>query len=369
MKRSVNASQLERWLGAEQTEGIARQTKGWYGPPIAIAGVPGRVAVGGDGDFTGRIVGGGFASLADLAAERVLRARRRYSRAIRRLADRPTQLNTGFASLSDLINEATTGGKRQQLSYLKTGVAGPAASSSAHLWAKDTLPPKGANFAAAPGGTVTDNTTLGGFKQTDPGGSDTLHLTTWTGVAATAVGALLLYDLIFGVNNSLNATNTAVTGVPGRYQDTTAAGSFCSLRVTTVLTATATNLTLTYVDDSGNAAEAAAAIAARVSSAVDTIPLTQPTWFIPLNTPDLGLRKITNVQSSGANTGVADWILGHPLAILPQQAVNVPSVLDGINSAFSLVEVKTDACLALMEYFKSATAAATYDGMIQLVSG
>lgn len=359
---SVHASRLERWLGAETAEGIARNTRGWYGPPIPIAGIPGRVLVGGDGDFVGRIRGGRFASLADLAAERYQRIMWSWTRRQART------LNTGFASLSDLILEATTGGKRQQLSYLKTGVAAPAVTASEFLWKQGTLPAGGADAAAAPGGTIPDNTTTGGLLQADPAGSDTLHLTTWTGVAS-AVGALMLYDYLFGVNNSLNATNTAVTGVPTRYQTTIAAGSFASLRVTTVLSATATNLTLTYVDQDGNAAEAAAAIAARVSAAVQTIPLTQPAWFIPLNSPDTGLRKITNIQSSGANTGVADWLIGHPLAILPQQAVNVPSVLDGINSAFNLVEVKTDACLALMEYFKSATGAATYDGMIQLVSG
>jgi hypothetical protein len=123
------------------------------------------------------------------------------------------------------------------------------------------------------------------------------------------------------------------------------------------------------MDQDGNTAEAAAAVAARVSAAVQTIPLTQPLWFIPLNAGDTGARKITNVQSSGANTGVVDWIIGHPLAILPQPQVNVPFILDGINSAFNLVQIQTDACLALLEYFKSATGAATYNGMIQVVSG
>ena len=81
------------------------------------------------------------------------------------------------------------------------------------------------------------------------------------------------------------------------------------------------------------------------------------------------MRKITNVQSSGANTGAVDWIIGHPLAILPQPQVNVPYILDGINSAFNLVKIETGACLSLLEYFKSATGAATYSGLIQVVSG
>jgi hypothetical protein len=318
----------------------------------------------GDGDFVGAIKGGFYFNLTDYAVERFKKAMR--VAAIRSLS----QLNTGFSSLSDLISEATTGGKSQLLFYQKTGVTGPAASSSAHLWAQGAVPAAGANAAAAPGGTVPDNTTVGGLSQANPAGSDTLHLTTWTGIPATAVGSIMLYDYLFGVNISLNATNTAVTGVPTRYQTAALApGSFISARVTTALSATATNLTVTYVDQDGNTAEAAAAVAARVSAAVQTIPLTQPLWFIPLNPGDTGLRTITNVQSSGANTGVVDWIIGHPIGIIPQPQVNVPFILDGINSAFNLIQIQTNACLALMEYFKSATAAATYTGYIQVVSG
>lgn len=362
--RPTHAHRLERWIGAELAEGIAGQTAGWYGPPIPLAGVPGRVYVTGAGDFVGPIQGGYYASLLDWYEERVKRILRNWQRMQR------GKLNTGFASLSDLISEATTGGKSQFLMYQKTGVAGPAATSSAFLWAQGAMPAAGANAGAAAGGTIPDNTTTGGLKQADPGGSDTTHLTTWTGTPATAVGSLMLYDYLFGVNNSLNATNTAITGVPTRYQTAASApGSFVSARVTTVLSATATNLTVTYRDQDLNTAEAAAAVAARVSSAVQTIPLTQPLWFIPLNAGDTGLQRITNVQSSGANTGVVDWIIGHPLAILPQPQVNVPYILDGINSAFNLIQVQTDACLALLEYFKSATGAATYSGMIQLVSG
>jgi hypothetical protein len=237
---STHSGRLERWLGREQVEGISARTRGWYGPPIPLAGVPGGVHVCGDGDFCGPIKGGSFANLTDFAEQR---ARRIFREWRRRQAG---TLHTGFASLSDLITEATTGGKSQVRPYLKTGVAGPAATSSAFLWAQGAMPSAGSNGAAAPGGTIPDNTTTGGFKQADPGGSDTTHLTTWTGQPATAVGSLMLYDHLFHVNNSVNATNTAVTGVPTRYQPAALApGSFVSARVNTLLTATATNFTVT----------------------------------------------------------------------------------------------------------------------------
>ena len=364
MRLSTHSQRLERWIGAEQAEAVSLKTKGWYGPPIPLANVPGRVYVTGSGDFVGPIRGGYYACLADYVYEKQKRVFRNWSRR------QDSTLNTGFASLSDLISEATTGGKSQSLVYHKTGVQVSAAAASAHLWARGAMPSAGANAAAAPGGTIPTNTTTGGLKQADPAGADTLHLTTWTGVESNYSNSLMLYDYTFGVNNSLNATNTAVTGVPTRYQTTDAAGSFVSARVTTVLSATATNLTVTYMDQDGNVAEAAPAIAARASSAVETIPLTEPDWFIPLASGDTGVRKITNVQSSGANTGVVDWMICHPLAIMISPATNSGAVIDGINSAFSLVEIKTGACLAFMEYLKGTTSAgASYHGLIKLVSG
>ena len=357
--RQTHAARVERWLGADLAEAVARQAHGWPGPPIPVAGVPGRVYVTGAGEYIGPIRGGYYASLADYAVER-------YRKALR------SQLRTaatGFASLSDLITEATTGGKSQQLHYQKNGLTTAAVGQSQHLWGVGTFPVAGGNAAGAPGGTVITRTTGGALgPQTNPGGTDTLHLTTWTGWAS-GISAVMLQDYLYGVNNSVNATNTAVTGVPTRYQSTNAAGNFITGRVTTVLSATATNITVTYQDQDGNAAEAAAAIAARVSAAVNTQPFTAPAWFVPLNSGDTGARKITNVQSSGANTGVVDWMICHALAILPCPVANQPFILDGINSAFNLVKIETDACLTLMEYVKPATAAMSYGGLINLVSG
>lgn len=274
----------------------------------------------------------------------------------------------GFSSLSDLINEATVNGKAQVRPYNKTGVAAPAATASQSLWGQGALPAAGANAAAAPGGTNPTNSTTGGLGQASASSGDTLHLTTWTGASTTA-GSLMLYDYVFGVNINHATTSNSVTGVPTRYQDTTAAGNFISGRVTTVLNSTASNVTVTYMDENGNTAEAAAAIAIRVSAAVQTTPLTQPVWSIPLNSPDYGVRKITSIALSAAQTGNVDWFIGKPLAILPQPVANVAFVLDGINSAFNLVRVQDTACLALMEFFKTVTTATTISGMIQLVSG
>lgn len=275
---------------------------------------------------------------------------------------------TGFASLSDLISEMT-GGKRQDLRFVKVGTAGVVASSNS-LWNVGTTPPAGGVAAAAPGGAVPTKATTGAMPFTNPSGSDTLHLIGSDDLVATVgPNALLLYDRLFHGTQSLNATNTAWTGVPNRYTGAASVGNFVSLELTTLMNATATNLTVTYVDQDGNAAEATVAHALTVSSAVNRIPLASPLFACLLNGSDTGLRNFTNIQSSGANTGVANFFVGHPLAVLPLPLANHPSPQDRVNSLVGLPEIKSNACLALIEYQRAATTATSYQGSFVVCSG
>lgn len=365
--RATHAQKLERWMGAETVDLISERMRHWYGPPIPMAGVPGRVYACGGGGFCGPIHGGYFGNLTDYAVDR-------YAAVMRRTLRRSHgKLNTGFASLSDLITEVTTGGKKQVLSYQKVGIAAPAVAMGQWLWRQGTMPAAAAVAAAAPGGTAYTNATAGSLAQTDAAGSDTLHFINWIGVSNAAQStALMLVDMLWAANfNYATNGNVTVTGVPTRYQATaTAPGNFMSGDVTTVLGATAQNVTITYVDQAGNTAEASAALAIRASSAVGTIPHTAPVWFIPLNSPDTGLRNITVFNLSAANSGLVDRMIAHPLAILPGVGVaNQPFILDGINSAFNLERIYNGAALGLMEWYKSATGAATYSGLITLCSG
>lgn len=361
--RATPAQKLERWLGAEEVESISKRMRGWYGPPVPVAGVPGRVYACGDGDFCGPIKGGYYGNLVDYIAGRVRKATRL----------RHGSLNAGFTSLSDMISEATVNGKKQTWMYQKVGVAGPAIGASQWLWRQGTLPATASVAAAAPGGTNYTRTTTGALEQFNATAGDTLHFVNWIGANTVGGGTgLMLVDVLWGANfNMATSGNVAVTGVPTRYQTaTTAPGNFISGNVTTVLNATANNLTLTYVDQDGNAAEAGSALAIRVSSAVGTIPYTQPTWYYPLNAGDTGLRNITNHNLSAASTGNVDQMIAHPIALLPAAGVANQSVLlDGINSSFNLERIYDDAALTFVEYFKNATTATTYSGFITLLSG
>ena len=342
---STHAQRLERWLGPAAVDTLSQTTRIWPGPPIAIAGVPGHVYAAPGGGFVGAIEGGYFGNVVDFVAQRHRRVLRQW--AIRQEA----QANAGFASLSDLIPEATAGGKARDFLFQKAPTTGTTVGNAVVARNIGTLPAaRGTGGTSGTGVKCTDATT-GAFPFTNPTGGDTQHLTTVT-VQASAVSSLLLFDCLWDMTyNHASSTSTAVDSAnrPDRYQTAALApGNFISGEITTALSATAHNLTVTYVDDAGNAAEASAAYAAPVSAVALRTPTVAGQWFVPLNSGDMGARYVTNIAQSTITsvTGVTTWFIGHPLALIPIPIANLPFIFDGINSAFSLVQIYDDACLS-----------------------
>jgi len=328
-KRLTHADRLTRWLGREQVEHLASLQRGFLFP-IPLLNVPGHVFVY-DGDYYGEIVGG------------------------------------GFASLSDLISEATTGGKRQDFYFSKTATLSVLGANGS-LWNVGTRPGAAGLPAARPGGAVPTNATTGAFGQSNAAGGDTLHITTAFAQGSAGPSTLLLYDRIFhaGTINHNTASAQTITGVPTRYATTTSPGNFAFLEVTTVLPNTAHTITMQYTDQDGNTAENAPAIAGVNSAAVTRIDHTP--YHIPLNAGDTGLRTCTQITISAGASGVSNFVMGHPLAFIPCPVANNMVVLDGINSAFNLVQILDGACLALLE-LKGVATATTYNGSLIMVSG
>lgn len=364
--RPTHASKLERWLGKEEVEHISKLNKDWYGPPIPISGVPGKVFVTAGGDFVGPILGGHYASVLDYKADQINKAFKRY------VHKAPNTLH-GFSSLSDLISEATTGGKRQDFWFNKAGTVAGSTGQPMDLWNVGAYPPAGGVGGTSGTGSVPTNATSGAIPFANPAGGDTLHFTTGY-LTASTVNTLLMYDRIWHMTyNHATAVSTTVDAAnrPSRYTGTSSSGNFFCGNVTTALSATAHNITVTYVDQDTNTAEAAAAYAAPVSAAANRLSLLSPRWFLPLNSNDSGIQYATIVAQSTITsvTGVTTWFIGHPLAFLPAPIANLMSIIDGINSAFNLVEIKSNACLAFLEMPKTAVTATTYNGSITLVSG
>lgn len=370
MLPTVDERRVERWLGRETTERIVAATEAWYGPPIPVAGMPGRVLAARGGHFVGRLRPSRFVRFADAAAMHTALAVKRWTRSQR------LTMNAGFASLSDLISEMTAGGKGQMIPFVKAGTAGIAARSNS-LWRVGASPVAGAAGGTTGTGEARTRTTQGALGQADAGSGDQLHLTTMVVQASVAGQMLLLYDRLWDMTHTMTVAPRScdAANVPTRYQTAELApGNFLSGEVTTVLPAATPTVTFDYVDQDGNNATGAALSTIYSAAAVNTVPFTAGPWFYPLLAGDTGLRSLQNSAnavnlSAAMASGVVTWFIGHPLAFVPMGAANTPVILDGINSAFNLQRIYDDACLAFMEIAKGATTATNWWGTIQAVSG
>lgn len=370
--RATHSDRLERWLGAGQVAHLSTSMRDWYGPPIALHGVPGTVYACKGGDFIGEVRAGWEASAMDRAQD-VLRRLKRGAR----IATSPKRriLHAGFSSLSDLIAEASAG-KKYDFQYAKTGVTGVVGVTNS-LWGVGPQPPAGANASNAPGGDAPTDATTGAFLFTNPTGGDTLHFVSGFACASLA-NNLLLYDRIFQVNKTMNSTtNESVTGVPTRYQSSTASaadyagGNFLFIEVGgTQLAATGHNWNALYRDDANNDAQTLPTVTGNSGAIVRRLDHPVMQWFCPLATGDVGIKDLNEIDCSAAvATGVINFVIGHPIAWMPCPIANIVCVADGINTAFQLTRIFDDAALGLLEVNKPATTATTYNGSFTAVAG
>lgn len=365
--KATHSGRLERWLGTAQVESFSNAMRDWYGPPIPLVGVPGNVHACRGGDFVGRIRGGSEATLLDHGHDIMCRLARATK-------VRHGLLQTGgFATTTELF-AAMRNGKCFTSYYQKVFTTGSVSS----VFKAGNTPIAGLAAAAAPGGTVPTSASVGAmYFPNPPSGEKTFITGGWTGAANGQLYATLLYDRIFAVAKTMNSTATeAVTGVPTRYQSTVAnaadyaGGNFVFPEVGTALAATAHNWTVCTYNDQGGNASTLPSVVGNASHPVNKVDGPAYTWFMPLASGDTGVKTLTQMQCSAlVATGAVDFVIGHPLAWVPQLAIGFPAVTDGIRSAFNLTRVFDDACLALMAVLSAGIASDTRAGSFNLVQG
>lgn len=373
MKLATHSDRLERFLGAARVAEISKQMRGWYGPPIALANVPGTVWACGDGDFRGRIAAGQMSPLADYVEQRL-------KRIVRTASNRQLRtMNAGFSSLSDLISEATAGGKKRQFIFNKVGVASDAVGNTVSLWGVGNQPSAGANASNAPAGDAVTDATSGAYPFSNPTGGDTQHFVGGRMWSSADDRNALLYDRLFQVNKTINSTATeAVTGVPTRYQSSTpgdadyAGGSFMFPEVgATLLAATAHNWdAMLYRNQAGVDNSVAPSVAGVSAMNARCVDLPVNTWFTPLAAGDTGVMDLAQMKMDAlVATGVVNWVIGHPIAIFSAVSAGRLQELDGIMTAFNLTRIFDDAALGLLSLTQVATTATTFNMIFDTVAG
>lgn len=366
--RPADASKVERWLGAEKIKHLQQCMKGWYGRPICLLDVPGSLWITADGDFVGYVNGGYFASAVDFFGDRLRRLWKESGRLQHGYA------NVGFASISEALSRASQGFS-QRLAFNKVGPTGVVGVTSS-LWRVGPQPAAGSAGAAAPGGTAHTSANTGAQVYANPA-SGTMHLVGADVAASVINNTQLVYDRLFSVAKTMNSTATeAVTGVPTRYQSTTATNedyigdNFGFVEVGgTALAATAHNWTVCTYQDQGNAASTLPSLTGAASAIVDRLDHPAQQWFAPLESGDVGIRNWTQMQCSAAvATGAINFCIGHPLGFMSFPVINSMLPFDWLTNRDPAPRVFDNACIAYMEPLKPATTATTYTGRLQLVS-
>lgn len=371
-RRPVHAGRLERFLGAEKIEHLQRSMRGWYGRPIYLTDVPGNVWVTAQGNFVGNFVHGSFFSALESIEDNV----KRLLRGAIREVGRPSYgtVNAGFASISDALSRASQGFS-QRRPFLKNGPTGVVAASSS-LWRLGAQPAAGATPGAAPGGTVFTSSSTGALAFANPA-AGTLRLVGADAGASVIGNTLLAYDLLFGVAKTMNSTATeAVTGVPTRYQSTTASAedyigdNFGFIQVGgTALAATGHNWTTCTYLDQANAASTLPSVTGNASAIVDRLDQPVGQWFVPLESGDTGIKAWTQMQASAAvATGVIWFMIGHPLGFMLFPQANGLLPFDWLTNRDQAPRIFDNACVAFMEPLKPATTATNYTGRLVATS-
>jgi hypothetical protein len=363
----VHSDRLERWLGKEKVEKISRDMKGWHGPPIHIIDVPGSVRVCADGDFIGPFERGYLYSAADAFQDHLKRAWRTASQPQYGYA------NAGFASISDAIFRMERHFYQQQTHFGKGGVSGTVGFSSS-LHKIGTFPIAGIAASAAPGGIAQDDGNTGAMPLSNPA-SGTMHLLAADVSASVVHTTLLLYDRLFAVAKTMASTATeAVTGVPTRYQSTTAGaddyigGNFGFVENgLTALAATAHNWTVCTYLDQANAASTMPSLTGNSGNITHRFdhPISQ--WFAPLESGDVGIKAWTQMQcSASVATGLINFVIGHPLGFMtfPYPDSLVP--FDWITNRSLGPRIFDDAYLALIEPNRSTNSGTAYIGKLEI---
>ena len=287
----------------------------------------------------------------------------------------------GFTSYDDLISEITVG-KRLVLPWAKNATTAPVAANWYHLWPVGGQPGAGPLYTgtALTHQRTTDLTTgalyHGGNKSTD-----TKHLIYMWGLASAGATppVLMLVDMVgyYPLTQLATAQTFVNTTGPDRYVSAGESGLQAVLVAGALGGATASNITvLNYVDQDGNAGAmpTTPAVAVTVSAALPTATLgsrvitTIAGPWIPLAAGDCGIRSLTNITFSAANTGLEAFLMVKPLATLPCTTALIPSERDLAMQIANLERIYDGACLTWLVFFPVATGA-TITGEVDVAWG
>lgn len=274
---------------------------------------------------------------------------------------------TAITNLSDLVNLSTAGnsGTPENLVFHKqarvagTAATAPIAGRPASLWTYDGSPGAGVAPTTV---AIPDNTTNGGLKQADPGGSREKWLTQFWATGLVG-GTLLLYDRLLHIGGLSGTTATAqtVAGTLTRYTD--GLGNFAWAEIYTQIGASSSTITMSYTDQGGSSGTPNSTSPAVAFGNTGFREVTR-CIMLPLEAGDTGLKYIASVTHATTGTaGNYGVTIGHPIAYAGIGTAGAAGWRDFVSGLPGIPEIQTDACLAFLWFPITTTAPEIFGGI------
>jgi len=281
----------------------------------------------------------------------------------------------GAITTYDGIINARANGKADDVTIGKVSIT-TVASVWSSLFRAGGLPDVG-TYTNIPGGAAPDRSNVGAWSLglSNPTGGDKKFLLTFGFSAASQINWLILVDLLVAAGNiSCNSSgspypinSTALT------RSTTGAGVLMTFEVTTALSATADNITVSkYTNQSGTANQTTAAIALTTSAVVQRLLPIALGPFVQLATGDYGVRSVEQVTMSAGNTGVLALNLYFPLMFVPGVGANAFAKKDSTVEFDSLTElVQASGVLGCLTAYvlSNTTSSGIFTGFMRTCAG
>jgi hypothetical protein len=256
--------------------------------------------------------------------------------------------------------------------YFNSSAGGKATGAFASCWtgtAASTSWPLATYPGASLAWTVLDRTTTGAFPFNNPTGGQSSYITrARTSTSASPIGTVTIYDRLAqtGAFTPAAATETLTGGPTLTRPDANGADVECWIESITASGATASNYSIRYVDQDGNAPETSPTIAAVTTSTVGMMQR------FNLNAGDTGIRSVDRFISTGASGGTAQLVLMRRIAQFPLVANLIVGNQVVVPSAFfdylgtGMAQIPDNACLAFMLQV-SNTASLSFAGSMNIV--
>jgi hypothetical protein len=262
-----------------------------------------------------------------------------------------------IGSLDDIL----IGVKASSLFFKSGGQPTHAASSFISFWTATAVPAAGTAAAtSSTAGQVFDETTTGAATFTDPTGGAYSYVVNGS-IVSNIAGVVLLFDRIWGCGNA-TPTNGAYTN-PAQssdvYRPTTGEGVELWVEITTVFSATAHTLTVTYTNSAGTGSR----------TGTVTIPASAPVgrmYPVTMQAGDSGVSRVTAMSGSSAPTGAFNILAMRRIAAVPVLA-NIPTDLSPLRTGMKPLEANT--CLSLVFFNATGTSAATIIASLDFAAG